>query len=250
MTNPRSSSVRQSPVATRPARLPALPPPQTPFERVVAEILNVMVGAANPWDRTVAQRDLQDLGLKGGLVSNAVPDDQLGVPVWLGRERFQLVSIAALAAALQGHLDLSADAGTARELQRLRRSIAAIQPGMSAVEVRAAIQESVRQASVALRAQVYVQSSSAGTAELQQQLDILAGQMGQLQAQSGQALGSVVAITASSATWTIDHGMGYRPQVTVMDATGNELLADVEHVDTTQLIVRHGRARTGIVALR
>lgn len=251
MSNPRGSTVRQTPTATRPAVLPALPPARTPFERTLAEILDVRTGAANPWERWTTQRDLHDLGLLGGLVTSSMPTDMQALPVWIGRGRFQLVSITALATALQEHLTLTASADTARDLQRIRRSIAAIQPGLSAVQVRQAIQEALRQTTVQLRSEVQDQAGSGGsTAGITQELQALAAQVGMLQSQAGKALGSVVAIEASSATWTVNHGMGYRPQVTVTDATGNELLADVEHTSTTQLIVRHGRARTGMVLLR
>jgi hypothetical protein len=42
----------------------------------------------------------------------------------------------------------------------------------------------------------------------------------------------------ASATWTINHNLGYRPSVEVFDAGGNEIEGEVTHPSSLQTIIR------------
>jgi len=49
----------------------------------------------------------------------------------------------------------------------------------------------------------------------------------------------------ASASWNIPHAMGYFPNVTVVDSSGNEVLGDVQHVDAFNVIITFGAAFGG-----
>lgn len=49
-----------------------------------------------------------------------------------------------------------------------------------------------------------------------------------------------------STTWTIDHNLGFRyVNVVLLDASGEEFEADLDYVNTNQLIVTHGIPLSG-----
>ncbi len=48
-----------------------------------------------------------------------------------------------------------------------------------------------------------------------------------------------------AAVWVITHGLGYRPNVTVVDSTARQVEGDVEHVNDNELIVSFSAAFAG-----
>lgn len=44
--------------------------------------------------------------------------------------------------------------------------------------------------------------------------------------------------TTSSATWTIDHNMGKRPSVTVVDSSGSVVIGSVAYISVNQLTIQ------------
>lgn len=51
-----------------------------------------------------------------------------------------------------------------------------------------------------------------------------------------------------AAEWgPISHGLSYRPAVTVLDASGVEVIAEVDYPSASTVTVRHNTARTGSV---
>jgi hypothetical protein len=50
---------------------------------------------------------------------------------------------------------------------------------------------------------------------------------------------------SASAVWTVNHNLGKNPAVTVVDTGGNELLVDVDYVDTNNCILTLGAATSG-----
>lgn len=56
---------------------------------------------------------------------------------------------------------------------------------------------------------------------------------------SGGGNGQSYSHTQGSAAleWTVNHNLGYRPAVTVFDATGNPVLAGISHVSVNQTII-------------
>ena len=65
--------------------------------------------------------------------------------------------------------------------------------------------------------------------------------------------GSGIAFThsqVSAATlWTINHNLGMRPAVTILDTGGNEVEADVMHTSFNQLVIRFAIPVAGIARL-
>lgn len=41
----------------------------------------------------------------------------------------------------------------------------------------------------------------------------------------------------ASAVWVIDHGLGYRPNVTVLDSSGREVVGELDYPSDTRVIV-------------
>jgi len=39
-----------------------------------------------------------------------------------------------------------------------------------------------------------------------------------------------------SVTWTIDHGLGYYPNVTTVDSTGREIIGEIDYASMSQVI--------------
>lgn len=52
-----------------------------------------------------------------------------------------------------------------------------------------------------------------------------------------------------SALWTINHNLGMRPAVTIVDVGGNEVEADVAHQSVNQLVVRFAIPVAGLARL-
>lgn len=248
--NPRGRSLANlGAYATPAAQLPSLPPPSTPFEEAVLRLLNVRVGAGTPWERWVTVRDLEQLGLRGGQADAGMPTDTRGVPVWINRGTggFRLVTLAALATALREHLDLPAGGSiTDADLASLRRRIAAIQPGVSQSELNAA----VRTAMEALRVQLLDGvSTGGGPADLEQRLTDLESRADQSSTQQARDKSRTVQITAADDVWTVTHNLARYPGVTVLNADGEKVEADVSWDSMTQITITHGRPMTGWVLL-
>jgi hypothetical protein len=55
--------------------------------------------------------------------------------------------------------------------------------------------------------------------------------------------------TTPSATWTVNHNLGKRPSVTVVNNNGTEILGTVRHVNENQITVSFSAALTGAVHL-
>jgi hypothetical protein len=53
-----------------------------------------------------------------------------------------------------------------------------------------------------------------------------------------------------SDAWTIDHGLGYIPTVIVVDSGGTEQWGEIQHTNTTSLVVRFGRPFSGTAYIR
>lgn len=54
---------------------------------------------------------------------------------------------------------------------------------------------------------------------------------------------------SASALWTINHNLGVRPAVTIVDAGGNEVEADVAHLSMNQLVIRFAVPIAGLARL-
>jgi hypothetical protein len=54
---------------------------------------------------------------------------------------------------------------------------------------------------------------------------------------------------SSSATWTINHNLGYKPIVQVFNAGSIQVLAEIEDVTINQTVVRIAPAQTGFARL-
>lgn len=57
------------------------------------------------------------------------------------------------------------------------------------------------------------------------------------QGPKGDASGMTYTQTSASATWTINHNLGYRPIVAVADSGGREVDAEVIHASENQTII-------------
>lgn len=55
--------------------------------------------------------------------------------------------------------------------------------------------------------------------------------------------------SSPSTTWTINHNMGIRPAVELLDTGGQEIDGDVSHTSVNQTIVRLNPASAGIARL-
>lgn len=60
------------------------------------------------------------------------------------------------------------------------------------------------------------------------------------------AAGGYTHIQPSATTvWTINHGLGYEPSVTVIDSVHDQVWADVHHVDINNLTITFGLSLAG-----
>lgn len=244
-SNPRGRNmVQQTPMATRPAQLPALPPASTPFERAVKEVFDVRTSATNKWERWVTQRELEQLGLQGGLVDASLPADTQGIPVWVTRSRFQLVSISALAKGLQDKLATAAgtDVGA---LASLRRRIAALESNVTPAQ----LQHKLSNLAESLQARWRIEIAGAGDgADLSQQLEEVRA-LAQQAMQQATGLGSRRYNFAAATTWTVTHNLQRYPTLTVLNDAGEKIEPDVDYVDQNEIVVTHGRDTAGSVVL-
>lgn len=55
--------------------------------------------------------------------------------------------------------------------------------------------------------------------------------------------------TVPAAVWTINHNLGTRPAVAILDAGGNEIEADVTHLSMNQLVIRFAIPIAGVARL-
>jgi len=55
--------------------------------------------------------------------------------------------------------------------------------------------------------------------------------------------------SAASTTWTINHNMGFRPSVELLDSGSQEIDGEISHPTINQTIVRLNPASTGIARL-
>jgi len=55
--------------------------------------------------------------------------------------------------------------------------------------------------------------------------------------------------TVAAALWTINHNLGMRPAVTILDSGGNEVEADVVHTSPNQLVIRFAIPVAGLARL-
>jgi hypothetical protein len=55
--------------------------------------------------------------------------------------------------------------------------------------------------------------------------------------------------TSANTVWTINHGLGYRPSVTIFDNTQNEVEGAVTHVDNNNVSLEFSVAITGTAYL-
>lgn len=55
--------------------------------------------------------------------------------------------------------------------------------------------------------------------------------------------------SSSSTTWTINHNMGFRPSVELLDSGSQEIDGEISHPTINQTIVRLNPASTGIARL-
>jgi hypothetical protein len=49
--------------------------------------------------------------------------------------------------------------------------------------------------------------------------------------------------------WTINHNLGLRPAVSIIDTGGNEVEAEVSHTSTNQLVIRFAIPLAGLARL-
>lgn len=55
---------------------------------------------------------------------------------------------------------------------------------------------------------------------------------------------------APAATWTISHGLGTKPSVTIVADDGSELIAEVEYPDDQTTVITFGQPYSGLAYLR
>ena len=53
----------------------------------------------------------------------------------------------------------------------------------------------------------------------------------------------------AEAIWTVNHNLGMRPAVTILDSGGTEVEADVMHMSTNQLVIRFAIPLAGVARL-
>lgn len=55
--------------------------------------------------------------------------------------------------------------------------------------------------------------------------------------------------SVADTVWTINHNLGMRPAVTILDTGGNEVEADVVHLSSNQLVIRFAIPVAGLARL-
>lgn len=80
-------------------------------------------------------------------------------------------------------------------------------------------------------------------------IEVAAGAVGP-QGPAGPAGGTYEHVQSEAfAVWTITHGLGFRPNVRVLDATGSTIEGDVAYVDANQLTITFSLPLTGTAYL-
>lgn len=75
---------------------------------------------------------------------------------------------------------------------------------------------------------------------------------GQQGGQGGQGSGTTAYVhqqATASTTWTINHGLGYRPSVELLDSGSQEIDGDVSHPSVYQTVVTLNPATAGLARL-
>jgi hypothetical protein len=246
--NPRARNlVEQSANATAAARLPAIPPGASQFERAVKENLDVRNGVTgNPFEKWATERRLADLGLTGGTARGDMPSDQGGIPTWTARGKFELLTLLGLANALATFLpDGKGEIGR-DEFQSLKNTVQRLQGGLSATEVAALLQRAESNLQQRFNAAI----AKAGEAErglVEELQETMTGMYSELR-RLGR--GYVHTQSSAAAVWTVAHGLAKRPLVTVIDGSGDQVFADVNYPDTDTVVITHGTAMTGTALLQ
>jgi hypothetical protein len=62
-------------------------------------------------------------------------------------------------------------------------------------------------------------------------------------------LGFVFVQATPATTWSIDHGLTFIPNVTVVDSAGDEVIGDIEYVSSTTVVCRFAAAFSGTAYL-
>ena len=55
--------------------------------------------------------------------------------------------------------------------------------------------------------------------------------------------------SVAAAVWTLNHNLGFRPSVSILDTGGNEVEADVVHMNSNQLVIRFAIPLAGLARL-
>lgn len=66
---------------------------------------------------------------------------------------------------------------------------------------------------------------------------------------SGSGVAFVHQQWVASTVWTVNHNLGLRPTVSILDAGGNEVEADVVHMSANQLLIRFAIPVAGLARL-
>lgn len=66
-------------------------------------------------------------------------------------------------------------------------------------------------------------------------------------ASAGGDTGFTMVQASGSATWTVNHNLGFRPDVSVLTPGGSEMIAEVVHISINQLRVYFSAPKTGSV---
>lgn len=66
---------------------------------------------------------------------------------------------------------------------------------------------------------------------------------------SGGAIGFTFTQSSPSTSWTITHGLGRYPQVTIIDNTGHDVYADIQNNTINQCVITFSTALAGIATL-
>lgn len=54
---------------------------------------------------------------------------------------------------------------------------------------------------------------------------------------------------SAAIAWTINHNLGFRPSVSILDTGGNEIEADVRHTSTNQLVIYFAIPLAGVARM-
>ena len=71
-----------------------------------------------------------------------------------------------------------------------------------------------------------------------------------LRSGSGGDAGFTHTQSSASATWTVDHSLGRKPSVTILNSSDIEIEGEVEHSDNNTVIVRFSVAVAGTAICR